>query len=257
MNDEITYKTDIFGKNTSRFLFFKFFQQKNVFLGKFVEENLLPTDHFCNFAFVKGGIKYVWARILRLPRQWGFGLQSPFAVRVERDVVSAHLRYYAYEKLDAQRPKADAPAGSHSKEMDHLLLRVANFVQPACIALPDTPAWLSSLPYLKAGCRHAQTILYSDHTPPSTRHLPTDAPILFCCEGNAAWAVQDFSKIPDLHPESAVVVAPIRHHQASHRVWAAWKGQGRARAVFDLYGAGLIFCNPTLSYQYHRLAAIV
>lgn len=65
-------------------------------------------------------------RILRWPRSYGFGVQSPFAYRFVRFVVNEKWPYYAYGALYDAEPIADKTMLKRCR----LCLRLANHLQP-------------------------------------------------------------------------------------------------------------------------------
>ena len=87
-------------------------------------------------------------RLLRIPRSYGFGVQSPFAYEFVRCVVNEKYPYYAYEELydrEAVRDKTEL-------KRCRLCLRLANYIQASSwgIALEKNQRYEK---YINAGCR--------------------------------------------------------------------------------------------------------
>jgi len=90
----------------------------------------------------------VW--LARFRHRKGYGVHSPFAFRFITDVIYEQHPYYAYKELDAQLPFSKQ--FRHRKGL-HLLLRLANHLQPRIIVLPKYAWWEKR--YLKSGCKSA------------------------------------------------------------------------------------------------------
>lgn len=90
----------------------------------------------------------VW--LARFRHRKGYGVHSPFAFRFITDVVYERHPYYAYGELDASLPVSWR---LRRRRGLHLLLRLANHLQPKSIVLPRDAWWAKR--FLQAGCKHA------------------------------------------------------------------------------------------------------
>ena len=193
-----------------------------------------------------------WARCARKPRCLGFGIQSPFAVGVQRDVIGTRLPYYAYEALHSERRQGGAAVPAHSEAVDRLLLRVANFVQPRAVLLPDAGGWKWSGKYMAAGCRRAGQRSYRTEED-LAQLLPNAAdPVLLCfrdCVGALRWLPQWQDR---LHPGSVAFIVGLRRNREARRAWQALSQAVEGGPLFDLYDVGLVFCDRQFSHQLYK-----
>ena len=163
----------------------------------------------------------VWLR--RFRHRCGYGVHSPFAFRFLTEVVYERLPYYAYAELDAHLRWSER---WRVRRTLHLLLRIANRVQPSQIVVP-TPMPLAE-PYLQAGCRRA-TLGRSARPEGTALFLlaePTDA------------------VLPHLAPGSVLLLDRLHQHRE-------WFGQLPATVTFDLYDLGIAFFDTRLNRQHY------
>ena len=90
----------------------------------------------------------VW--LLRFRHRCGYGVHSPFAFHFLTDVVYERTAYYAYATLDATLPLS---LRLRRRKGLHLLLRLANWLQPRTVSLPADAPYARA--YLMAGCAGA------------------------------------------------------------------------------------------------------
>ena len=90
----------------------------------------------------------VW--LARFRHRKGYGVHSPFAFRFITDVVYEDHPYYAYRELDRELPFYMRLRQGRGL---HLLLRLANHLQPETIVVPADCLWERR--YLQSGCRKA------------------------------------------------------------------------------------------------------
>ena len=86
----------------------------------------------------------------RFRHRKGYGVHSPFAFRFITDVIYERTPYYAYCKLDKALPLS---MQLRKRRGLHLMLRIANHLQPETIVLPKDAWWEKR--YLQSGCRKA------------------------------------------------------------------------------------------------------
>ena len=111
-------------------------------------ESYRNNSYFCARVMQKVTNPLVW--LARFRHRKGYGVHSPFAFRFITDVIYERHPYYAYHELD----KA-LPLSMHLRQRRglHLLLRLANHLQPKTIVLPLNAWWEKR--YLQGGCRKA------------------------------------------------------------------------------------------------------
>ena len=90
----------------------------------------------------------VW--LARFRHRCGYGVHSPFAFRFITDVIYEQHPYYTYRELDRRLPLA---MRLRRRKGLHLLLRLANHLQPDTIVLPRDAWWEKR--YLQSGCQRA------------------------------------------------------------------------------------------------------
>lgn len=111
-------------------------------------ENYNNYSYFCAPDMQKVTNPLVW--LARFRHRRGYGVHSPFAFRFITDVIYESHPYYAYRELDSRLP---LPMRLRQRKGLHLLLRVANHLQPDTIVLPRDAWWEKR--YLQSGCRTA------------------------------------------------------------------------------------------------------
>lgn len=111
-------------------------------------ENYNNYSYFCTPDMQKVTNPLVW--LARFRHRRGYGVHSPFAFRFITDVIYENHPYYAYRELDSRLP---LPMRLRQRKGLHLLLRVANHLQPDTIVLPRDAWWEKR--YLQSGCRTA------------------------------------------------------------------------------------------------------
>lgn len=109
-------------------------------------ENIRKYPYFCSQVMQKVTNPFVW--LARFRHRRGYGVHSPFAFRFITDVIYERCPYYAYRELDRALPLS---MQMRKRRGLHLLLRLANHLQPQTIVLP-TEAWWEKR-YMQSGCR--------------------------------------------------------------------------------------------------------
>ena len=111
-------------------------------------ESYRKYPYFCVRIMQKVTNPLVW--LARFRHRCGYGVHSPFAFRFITDVIYERHPYYAYRELDQRLP---LPMRLRQRRGLHLLLRLANHLQPEIIVLPRNAWWEKR--YLQSGCRSA------------------------------------------------------------------------------------------------------
>ena len=111
-------------------------------------ESYRKYSYFCGRVMQKITNPLVW--LARFRHRKGYGVHSPFAFRFITDVVYEDHPYYAYRELDRELPFYMRLRQGRGL---HLLLRLANHLQPETIVVPADCLWERR--YLQSGCRKA------------------------------------------------------------------------------------------------------
>lgn len=165
----------------------------------------------------------IW--LARFRKRRGYGVHSPFAFRFITDVLLERSAYYAYGELDRQLPLTKRLRHRHGL---HMLMRLANHLQPATIVLPRDAWWEKR--YLQAGCRTARI--------------------------KCQWPEGDVSLCFLQAPQDEAL-----HHMGAHSVLLLdnlhrhreWFRQLPSVVSFDLYDIGIAFFDPNYNKQYYKV----
>ena len=111
-------------------------------------ESLRNNAYFCAPFMQKVTNPLIW--LARFRHRKGYGVHSPFAFRFITDVIYEGSPYYAYQELDKELPPL---MRLRQRKGLHLLLRLANHLQPETILLPRDAWWEKR--YLHSGCHKA------------------------------------------------------------------------------------------------------
>lgn len=159
----------------------------------------------------------------------GFGVQSPTDYRFVRYVINEHAPFYAYHDLQVQYP--------HLKHEDRrfarLLLRIANYRQPASCLLLGMPASPYQA-YIQAGCRHT---VVNEGVGEVT---DADAADLVCCQLSGTQLPDVETLLSLTRDASILVLRGIRHDSHTRQMWSALLGHPSIKITYDLYGSGII-----------------
>lgn len=163
----------------------------------------------------------VW--MARFRHRKGYGVHSPFAFRFITDVIYECSPYYAYEELDRQLP---LPMRFRQRKGLHLLLRIANHLQPRTVVLHHGAWWEGR--YLQSGCHNAEIL-----------HLWP--------KGEADLCILDKpSEEALLHMgnHSVLLLDNLHHHRS-------WFRNLPSVVSFDLYDIGIAFFDKQYNKQYY------
>lgn len=167
------------------------------------------------------GNPFVW--LMRFRHRCGYGVHSPFVFRFITQVLYETTPYYAYRTLDARLPWR---LRLRRRKGLHLMLRLANWLQPAVVAVPPACSWVRD--YLHAGCARAVLL---DHVPDDGAHL-----VLLTAPDDHADRVM---------PEGGVLVIDgLQGH-------GQWLRGLRATVTLDLHDLGIAIYNSKLQKQHY------
>lgn len=186
-------------------------------------DSIARKAYLCLLNMQKVTNPFVW--LVRIRKRCGYGVHSPFAFRFITEVIYERNAFYAYRELDRHLP---LHMRLRRRKGLHLLLRLANHLQPSVIVLPCDALWEKR--YLKAGCR--------------TAHLSSHWP-----EGEVPFCL--------LHQPQDEVLSHIGRHSVllldnlhRHR---SWFKQLPSVVSFDLYDIGIAFFDPHYNEQHYKV----
>ena len=163
----------------------------------------------------------VW--LARFRHRKGYGVHSPFAFRLITDVILEDRAYYAYSELDRELPLS---MRMRQRRGLHLLLRLANHLQPQSVVLPAGAWWESR--YLKRGCRTARIQCQWPEGEVSMCLLrePTE------------------EAVAHMGSRSVLLLDNLHRHRA-------WFRNLPSQVSFDLYDLGIAFFDKQYNRQYY------
>lgn len=165
----------------------------------------------------------VW--LARFRHRKGYGVHSPFAFRFITDVIYERQPFYAYAELDKALPLG---MRLRSRRGLHLLLRLANHLQPEVVVLPVEAEWEKR--YLQSGCKRARFL----HEWPEA-----EASICLLREPNA-------EALKHLGESSVLLLDNLHRHRA-------WFRSLPSQISFDLYDFGIAFFDKHYNKQYYKV----
>ncbi len=167
------------------------------------------------------GNPLVW--LVRFRHRCGYGVHSPFAFNFLTGVVYERTPYYAYAPLDSALPPAFR---MRRRKGLHLLLRLANWLQPQVAVVPEGASYARS--YLLAGC--ARTVVCG-HAPAAGADM-----VLLCKpDDEAARRVRG---------GGVLVLDNLQGHRE-------WFRSLPATLTFDLYDVGVAIYEQRLTKQHY------
>lgn len=197
--------------------------------------------YFCTLFLKKAELEKVKNIIRRMLNSRGYGIQSPYAYTFLLDVVRQENPYYDYARLHSERTYTES-AVDNTEEVDKLLFRISNFVQPDNILVPE--GWVMSRDYLSAGCRKSAVMSYADKD--DLCQLVESQPILdmVCMDHlQTAYHIKD-RLLSRISSKSIFIIKNIRQNPS---LWQELQTEDRVRQIFDLYNWGIVFFNPVLT----------
>ena len=158
-------------------------------------------------------IKRMAARLSRVFRSRGFGVQSPSAYQFIRYVLNEHAPYYAYGDL-----RETVQCSARRRRLLQLYLRLANYQQQKQLTILGRIA-SDAEQYIHAGCRNANFRIVDKE----------DAALLL--EGQSA--------------DAMLVVEDIAENEERSKLWNTLLADERTGVSYDLYDCGIIFFDLT------------
>lgn len=184
-------------------------------------ESYRKYAYFCAPVMQKVTNPLVW--LARFRHRKGYGVHSPFAFRFITDVIYERHPYYAYTELDKALPLS---MRLRQRKGLHLLLRLANYLQPQTILLPKDAWWEKR--YMQSGCKSAR----------------------IKCQLAAGQVAMCFLKAPSdealqhLDEHSVLLLDNLQRHRD-------WFKSIPSVVSFDLYDLGIAFFDKQYNKQYY------
>ena len=187
----------------------------------FLFESYNKYSYFCAQVMQKVTNPLVW--LARFRQRRGYGVHSPFAFRFITDVVYERHPYYAYRELDQRLPFS---MRLRQRKGLHLMLRLANHVQPDIIVLPNDAWWEKR--YLQYGCRRANI---------QCQWPEGEVSMCFLYEPSD-------EAMHHLGQHSVLLLDNLHHHRE-------WFQSLPSVVSFDLYDLGIAFFDKQYNKQYY------
>lgn len=174
---------------------------------------------------------YNW--LVRLPRSFGFGVQSPSAYRFVCNVVNERYPYYAYSELASVL--YDVPAVDGKRMM--LYFRMSNFCQSSAFMDFSTDSSLLRL-FVKRGCRHTE--VFNVKSGASGYGQVDRVQIVRICPIDGC--IEFLSKaLERADSGTIVVVEDIVENPYGHTMWQMLRQSHKVSVSYDIYYLGVAF----------------
>ena len=183
-------------------------------------------------------------RLLRIPRSYGFGVQSPFAYEFVRCVVNEKYPYYAYEELydrEAVRDKTEL-------KRCRLCLRLANYIQASSwgIALEKNQRYEK---YINAGCR--KTKVLTGCSADRRSELGSCQVLLMTLLDD--WRPMFDSFVETATSRSVLLVMNIDVTRETRQAWRRIMKDSRTGVTFDLLDCGIVFFDLKMHKRNYKI----
>jgi hypothetical protein len=194
-----------------------------------------------NKIILSGVRPFVWLK--RFRHRHGYGVHSPFAFGFITDVIYERKSYYCYQPLHERRAALPDSQLRHSERIDRLLFRIANRLQPECVAL--TGASPLTAAYIEAA-RHRAT------------QLPTDQAkridLLYIDVETAEECEKIFRRaLPRISSDGVCILMGIAYSREMRRLWQRLKSDEAVGITFDLFDLGIIFFDRKRFKQHYTV----
>lgn len=214
----------------------------------------LISPEIINFATnmnLSNNVKKTILQLWHIRHSWGFGLQSPFAFNLERDVINQTLPYYAYSALHNERKAKTGASMLNSEGVDQLFLRLANFIQPQIILLPQEE-WGMSARYMLAACPKASLLQFSGLRS-LLQELEGTPRIDLLCLNVRTLNEMLAEVITYMSDRSLIVVSGINESRETKQMWEDMVQSDSTGVTFNLKRLGLIFNDRRLTPENHTI----
>ena len=193
---------------------------------------------------------FLWLTRFRYSK--GYGVHSPFAFSLIREVIGGNGEYYAFAPL--LKECAVMKGGrSNSSKKNKMLFRLSNFVHPSVILVPYD-ASPDGCRYMAEGCRSAVSRIYRDVATLRTAIAEAgEATLLLDIEASALAAAYVAAASAEMNVRSVMIVDGIYRNKMMRRLWRDVVNDRRCILTFDLYDTGLVFFDPKYKKQNYKV----
>ena len=157
----------------------------------------------------------------------GFGIQSPLAYSLLREVFDERAPYYKYVELDQQFPSLTR----RKKKKFRLLFRLANYLQASTFFV-DSHLDRAVLSFIQAGSLHSRSVALAAEASFSV------------LSSHSTSALDDFMNTVD--DSKVLVLFDIYKNGKKTEVWSRVLASEKTRITFDFYSFGVVFFKSSL-----------
>ncbi len=180
---------------------------------------------------------FVWLK--RINHCRGFGIQSPWAFTLARDVINERNRYYAYDILKQEYPNTS----SLRRKLAQLYLRLSNFSHPKVIVDYGVQDEVYGA-YLRTGSKKAKYICI-----PFGKEENTILGLLDGLENIDLVRITPFGDLSivtriltsRVHDGTLLIIEGIGYEEKAKKLWKEILNNYSNVTTFDLYYCGLVF----------------
>lgn len=195
---------------------------------------------------------FIW--LSRFRYRCGYGVHSPFAFSLIKDVIYEKRPYYAYQSLQKEQKKMMRERGwkKGSQKINRFLFRLVNRMQPATIIEVGRPSATSL--YLQSAKPSADYLFAADL---SELFLDADVPLdfLYLNDYQHPQLIEETFRIcvRRTTSNSVFVIRGICYSKAMKILWKRLQTDERVGITFDLYDLGLLFFDKTKIKQDYKV----
>lgn len=193
----------------------------------------------------------IWLKRFRY--RCGYGVHSPFAFDFITNVIYEKTPYYAYRAIESRpREKDRKESGEQSEQVNRLLFRLVNRMQPATIV--DAGKQNVASEYLQAAKKTARYVrVHSGDTSGLSDALQVGFLYIHCPEDPKF--VENVLRygLDHVDNNSMIVVGGIYHSSAMKNLWKQFIADNRVGITFDLYDLGILFFDKKKIKQHYTV----
>lgn len=182
-------------------------------------------------SLVSDRMRWKWARLCRMARTRGFGVQSPWAYRMIRYVLDESYPYYAYDDLAKVYPSL----ADRERSLSELYLRLSNAVGPRVWSV-DGCGDDHREAYIHAGCS-TSTVIGRDADVAGGDGLCSV--LVLSSVADCRRLFEPFARRADVG--ALLIVEHIHRSKEFAQVWRDIQQSDLVGISFDLYDCGLVF----------------
>lgn len=193
---------------------------------------------------------HAWVWCCRVRHRRGYGVHSPYAYNLIKQVFFETGPFYAYEELQHTVGRGRS---FWQTRTDRLMLRLANEVQPqriwVCGQQLDVPAC-----YAAAGCRKAVRTDWPEQAAAWPGNWRSPSSVDFWMWQARTLDLIRFEAMAEAVAEPSVaVVFGIHRSRRASRLWRKIERHPLSVVTFDLYDVGVVFFNRQYNKQSYKV----